>query len=158
MSKYDLPSKTFAGLEEKGLDAETIDGLWELFLAICGRWQNTRDPLSMRSRLLGFLSNRIELHPEYVSHYRSALTAIADLRREHGERAYEELFTSAKASNAPPQTPLQIARQLVSNEFIALQLSLGGFKEFTGAINYPGYIAGWNGDGPAPYRVYEPKK
>ena len=157
MSKYNLPAKTFAGLEETGLDAETIEGLWQLFVAICARWQNA-EPQTMRTRFIGFLSNRIELHPEYVSHYRLALTAIADLRRENGERAYEVLFTSPQAITTPPQTPLQIARQLVSNEFIALQLSLGGFKSFTGAINYPGYIAGWNGDGPAPYRVYEPKK
>ena len=157
MPKYDLPSKNFAGLEDKALDMQTVEDMWQLFVAICARWQNVSEPLAMKTRFLGFLSNRIELHPEYLSHYRTAAAVIAELRGVHGERTYEFVFTNPEANNAPPQTPLQITRQLVSNEFIALQLSLGGFKEFTGAINYPGYIAGWNGDGPAPYRSYEPQ-
>jgi hypothetical protein len=158
MPKYDLASKQFAGLEEESLDVDTVESMWQLFDAICARWHNVAEPLTLKTRFLGFLSNRIELHPEYVSHYRTAAAVLNELRGVHGEALYEFLFTNPEANNAPPQTPLQITRQLVSNEFIALQLSLGGFKEFTGAINYPGYIAGWNGDGPAPYRIYEPEQ
>jgi len=158
MPKYDLPSKHSAGFENDQLETETVESMWLLFAAICARWQNIAEPLTMKTRFLGFLSNRIELHPEYVSHYRTAATVITELREVHGDGAYEFLFTDPNANIAPPQTPLHITRQLVSNEFIALQLSLGGFKEFTGAINYPGYIAGWNGDGPSPYRTYEPEQ
>ncbi len=57
----------------------------------------------------------------------------------------------------PPVTPFQLTRQYVSNELIALQLSLGGFLRW-GAINYPGYFGGANVPGmPAPYRTMEEK-
>lgn len=128
MPKYDMPSKHFAGFAEEQLDAETVESMWQLFIAICVRWQNVAEPLTMKTRFLGFLSNRIELHPEYVSHYRTAAAVITELREVHGEGAYEFLFTNPEANSTPPQTPRQITRQLVSNEFIALQLSLGGFK------------------------------
>ncbi|HEV7404253.1 MAG TPA: hypothetical protein VGO11_15030 [Chthoniobacteraceae bacterium] len=156
MPKYDLQSNHFAGLEEDRLDAATIDALWQLFVRICERWQNVPSAAALRTRWLGFLSNRIEIDPLYVTHYRNAVAVIEELKRQPAiPAAYEFLLTDAEANNAPPQTPLQRTRQSVANEFIAFQLSVGGFKEFTGALNYPGYIAGWNGDGPAPYRTYE---
>lgn len=157
MHKYDLPARHGSPNAGDALDATTLDALWQLFSAICERWQNVAEPLTMKSRLLQFVHGRVLLRPEYASHYRTAAGVIAELQAEHGAQSFEFLFTDAAAGKAPPQTRLQITRQLVSNEFISLQLSLGSFKAFTGAINYPGYIAGWNGDGPAPYRTAQTK-
>src|SRR5882724_73565 len=112
MPKYDLPSKHSAGFENDQLETETVESMWLLFAAICARWQNIAEPLTMKTRFLGFLSNRIELHPEYVSHYRTAATVITELREVHGDGAYEFLFTDPNANIAPPQTPLHITRQL----------------------------------------------
>ena len=154
MSKYNLASRHFAAHEQIALDAKTVDGLWNLFLAICRHWANVSDPSTMKTRFLAFLSNRIEINANYATEYQRALEVIAELTQERGEQeAYAFLLTNPEANNPPPQTPLQRARQLVANEFITLQISLGGFKDFTGAINYPGYIAGVNGSGPAPYRI-----
>ncbi len=136
------------------LDPETVELLWQLFVKICDRWGNVPDSGTMKTRFLRFLSNRIKMNPAYLDHYRKAVKEIERLKQDTQiPDAYEHLFTNPEANNPPIQSSLQIARQLVSNEFISLQLSLGGFKEFTGAINYPGYIAGWNGDGPPPYRI-----
>lgn len=158
MQMYSLPSKQLAGLEESRLDEVLVGKLWEIFLAICKHWQNVADPETMKTRFLGFLSNRIELHPEYLSHYRTAVEEIDRLAAgSDRERAHLTLLTDPGLAKGAPDTGLKIARQKVSNEFISLQLSLGGFKSFVNAINYPGYISGWNGDGPAPYRTYEDK-
>jgi len=156
MQSYSLPSKQLAGVEESGIDEALIENLWGVFLAICRHWQNVPEPELMKTRFLGFLSNRIELHPEYLSYYRTAATEIERLAERSGrEQAYLELLTDPSLAKGEADTGLKIARQKVSNEFISLQLSLGGFKSFVGAINYPGYIGGWNGDGPAPYRTHE---
>lgn len=156
MPKFDLPGKQFAGLEEDTLSQEVIDGLWLLFSKICERWDNVPDVKALHSRWLGFLSNRIEMNPLYVTYYRNAVAVIEELKAQRGEAAaYEFLFTDPEANLSPPQTMLQQTRQMVSNEFISFQLSVGGFRKFTGATNYPGYIAGWNGEGEAPYRVYD---
>jgi hypothetical protein len=154
MSKYNIAARHFAGLEENALTPETVAGFWRLFVAICRQWDNVADPSTMQTRFRGFLGNRVERNPSYVMEYRNAVAVIAELTQERGEQeAYNFLLTNAEAAHSPPETPLQRARQRVANEFINLQLSLGGFRAFTGARNYPGYIAGVNGSGPAPYRT-----
>lgn len=154
MPKYDLSEKAFAALHEGELEPETVEKLWQLFRKICERWGNVPEPETMKTRFLRFLSNRIKMNKAYVTHYRTAVRVIDELKQKLGvDGAYEHLFTHPESNNPPHDSLLQQTRQLVSNEFISLQLSLGGFKAFTGAINYPGYIAGWNGDGPPPYRT-----
>ena len=99
----------------------------------------------MKSNFLVFGSNRIALNPNYLAKYRSAAAVIAELFAELGEAgAYEQLFTDAAASLSPPASKLARARQLVANEFVSLQMALGGFKAFGGAENYFGYIDGPN--------------
>ena len=133
-------------------DPQTLDQLWRLFVAIGRHWQNDDQPERMRSNWLVFVANRIRVDASYADEYATAAGVLRGLIAELGEPgAYEKLFTDADANVSPPATPLARARQKVSNEFVALQLALGGFKAW-GAVNYLGYIAGANVQGQVPYR------
>jgi hypothetical protein len=158
MTKYNLPSGHAMATDVSAIDRETAEAIWQLFRAICRRWGNVADPDSLKTRVASFLLNRIQLDACYVAEYREAVKVIEELALEHGglEAAYEVLLTDPLANMAPPFTKLQRARQKVANELISLQLALGGFAFFGQARNYPGYISGVNGSGPAPYRVYPP--
>ena len=140
--------------EEPLPDSRTLARLWGLFVALGTHWQNNEDPESMKSNFLVFITNRIRLDPSYADEYRNAAAVLDELITELGEtRAYEKLMTDPAANISPPATRIAHARQRVSNEFIALQLALGGFKAF-GATNYLGYISGPNIAGQPPYRIY----
>ena len=156
MSKYDLEVNhhPYEHQEEK-LDDETMESMWKLFVEIGEFWQNNERPEAMKSNFQVFIANRIHFDPNYRNEYRNAREVIDELIKELGERkAYEKLFTDPKAGISPPKTKFARARQLVSNEFIALQLALGGFKAFGGAKNYLGYIGGANIEGDTPYRRF----
>ncbi|MHB9429301.1 hypothetical protein ACYHND_16040 [Pseudomonas amygdali pv. morsprunorum] len=146
-----------ANLGAEPLATEVYEAMFELFEYICSFWNNLDNPQQFKSRLFVFMDNRIRLHPEYRSIYSSARLTMDELISSMGKAdAYKMLFTDAAANQAPPQTPLALVRQKVSNEFISFQVSQGGFKAFSGAINYPGYIAGAFIPGePAPYRDIE---
>jgi len=152
---YQHPINHPANLGAEPLAAPVYEAMYGLFEHICHFWGNLDDPRQYRSRLFVFMDNRIRLHPEYRSIYAHARLTLEELVESLGEeQAYRTLFTDPAANQAPPQTPLALTRQKVSNEFIAFQVSQGGFKRFTGAINYPGYIAGAFIPGePAPYRT-----
>jgi hypothetical protein len=144
-----------ANLGAQPLETEVYEAMFELFEQICSFWSNLNNPSQFKSRLFVFMDNRIRLHPEYRSIYSHAKTTMDNLVKDMGKAdAYKTLFTDTAANQAPPETPLALTRQKVSNEFIAFQVTQGGFKTFTGAINYPGYIAGAFIPGePAPYRT-----
>lgn len=142
--------------QEELPDERTMGSLWRLFEAIGRFWENDPHPEDMKSNFVVFLTNRIQLDPRYLDEYRNAAEVVEELVRELGAPAgYEKLFTDPQAMISPPTTKLARARQLVSNELVALQLSLGGFKAFGGAKNYLGYIGGANVDGAPPYRTPE---
>ena len=130
---------------------KTFEAMFDLFTQIGIFWGNLKDPEAYRSRLKVFMQNRIKLNPIYVEYYRIAEYEINQLIKAHGEQqAYEHLFT---LDTETASIPLSITREQVSNEFIAFQLSVGGFKAF-GAKNFPGYIGGAYIPGqPAPYRT-----
>jgi hypothetical protein len=108
MAKYDLSVSQLNRGEFDTLDQATVDGLWELFIAICDRWKNVPDPNAMRSRFSTFLSNRIEQDPRYVLEYQRAVEVIAELNQEKGRAgAYEFLLTDPGAGASPPNTRLQ---------------------------------------------------
>jgi hypothetical protein len=133
-------------------DGPTLERLWDLFTAIGRYWRTGGDPERMRSNWLVFVSNRLRTEPSYAHEYANAAAVLAALIAELGETAaYEKLFTDEAANTGEPKTPLARARQKVSNEFVALQLALGGFEAF-GAKNYLGFIAGANIAGDLPYR------
>lgn len=139
--------------QELALDQETLDTLWTLFEQIGVFWRNVEDSAPMKSRWLTFLANRIRSNPTYAYEYRRGAALMRRIVADLGEGAYPYLFTSSVAMISPPSTPLARLRQLVSNEFIELQLSLGGFASF-GAKNYPGYFGGAHIPGQlVPYRT-----
>ena len=138
------------------LDEAVFDSMWSLFCQIGQYWQNMDDPTPYRLQLYSFMLNRMSLRPIYRNYYITAAAVIHQLIEQYGEQqAYVVLFTDTEANKSPPETPLALTRQKVSNEFVALQLALGGFRSF-GAINYCGYIGGANIPGqPVPYRTFE---
>ncbi|MEZ4785261.1 MAG: hypothetical protein R3F28_14465 [Candidatus Kapaibacterium sp.] len=160
-SKYDMEALHHPYPYQEELPTQqTMDAMWRLFLAIGEFWEIDADIEAMSSNLVVFMSNRIQVNPTYVAEYANAEEVIDELISELGEaEAYKKLFTDPSANISPPTTKLARARQLVSNEFVALQLALGGFKTFGGAKNYLGYISGANIEGDTPYRTYtkEPK-
>jgi len=144
--------------QEELADPETMAGLWDLFVQIGKFWRNNAEPQAMRTNLVAFIENRIQLNPNYLDEYVNAVEVIKELVAELGEEnGYRKLFTDPEANISPPATRLARARQRVSNEFVALQLALGGFKALGGAKNYLGYIAGANIEGQTPYRLYQKK-
>ena len=157
MSEYNIEARNPLPDDQSLLDDNTTDDMWKLFLAICDYWKNVQNPGAMKSSLIVFMNNRIKHDPNYSNEYRNASAVIRELINELGEKAaYKKLFTDPAAGIAPPMTKLARVRQMVSNEFIVLQLALGGFKEFSSGegANYPGYFGGPNIDGQPPYRTY----
>lgn len=152
---YQTPAKHPLSADLPPLDESVFASMWTLFRHIGKYWQNMDDPSPYRSQLYSFMLNRINLRPIYRDYYLLAATVTRQLIEQYGEdQAYVYLFTDVDAAKAPPETPLALTRQKVANEFMALQLSLGGFKAF-GAVNYCGYIGGANIPGqPAPYRTF----
>jgi hypothetical protein len=157
MAKYNLEAHHHPYQHEEKLpDEKTMESMWNLFVEIGKFWKNNDHPEEMKSNFIVFISNRIQLDPNYVNEYKNAAEVIDELIEELGKReGYKKLFTDAQANISPPTTKLARARQLVSNEFVALQLALGGFKAFGGAENYLGYIGGANIKGQTPYRKYK---
>lgn len=138
------------------ISPELFESMWALFVSIASYWGTMADASLHRTQLLNFMANRIKLDPLYLVYYTTTANVLKELAEKFGAGAYQELFTNVAAgTEIPPQTPIGIARQRVSNEFISLHLAIGGFKAF-GAVNYPGFIGGPNipGDAP-PYRTGE---
>jgi hypothetical protein len=133
---------------------DVFEAMWQLFVQIGTFWKNMDHPAPYRSQLYTFMSNRIGLYPLYHDYYILAKEVMDQLVAERGvEAAYACLFTDPGAMECPPRTALAVVRQYVSNEFVAWQLALGGFKAW-GAKNYCGYIGGAFIPGqPAPYRT-----
>jgi hypothetical protein len=159
MALYNLEAR-FPVADENSIIKENLsESMWNLFVAIGKFWAEEIDVSFMKSNFLVFLSNRVEVDPNYRSEYKNAREVINELITEVGENeGYKKLLTDVAANIAPPTTRLARARQLVSNEFIILFLALGGFKKFgDGALNYPGYFGGANFENLPPYRTYEDK-
>ena len=138
------------------IDDDVFASMWDLFVHIGKFWGNMDDASPLRSELYSFMLDRIKLRPTYDQYYACAHRVMHELVRSRGaEQAYEYLFTDPDANQSPPETPVAVTRQMVANEFIALQLCLGGFKAF-GALNYCGYIGGANiPHVQIPYRTFE---
>lgn len=159
---YNIEAKYYVNEYYRQLDDHLIDKLWCLFEKICGYWKLTDDTSLWKSSFLVFISNRIETDLRYLAEYVNFGEVMDELKGELGEDpAYVRLFTDKLATIIPATTKLARARQLVSNEFIALALSLGGFRTFGRddipdgmPLNYQGYIGGMNREGNITYRTY----
>lgn len=136
------------------IDQAVYDAMWALFVAVGKYWGTIADPAPHRTQLLTFMLNRIKLNPLYTGYYATAADVLTRMQAQHGDAAYEMLFTDkAAASEDPPVSPLAVTRQRVSNEIVSLHVAVGGFKVF-GASNYCGYVAGANVPGQdPPYRT-----
>ncbi len=142
----------------RALDTPLLETLWNLFSHIAKRWDPDCATAPMKSNFLVFISNRIETDYHYLSDYRNAADMIQELANIEGSLSggMDRLLTDVVGSVQPPLTRLARARQFVSNEFVQLFLSLGGFKKYGSPLNYQGYIGGGNFPGRAPYRTYTP--
>ncbi|MGB3183562.1 MAG: hypothetical protein WBB45_19385 [Cyclobacteriaceae bacterium] len=135
-----------------------FEAMYELFTQIGIFWRNPPEREDLRSDLFTFMSNRMKISPVYLADYENAWEVLQEIIDEHGgnkNEAYADFFTMPVGQENISDTRIARARHMVSDEFIAFQLSVGGFKAF-GAANYPGYIAGANVPGQAPpYRSKE---
>jgi hypothetical protein len=161
MAKYNLEAKYFLQENLRKLDDAVLDKLWQLYAEICKFWETVEDPADMKADFLVFISNRIETDLRYLIEYVNYAEVIDELIKEFGaETAFKKLFTDTQANITPAFTNMARAKQLVVNEFIALNLALGGFRTFGDPsvpqgvpLNYPGYIGGMNRKGNIPYRT-----
>lgn len=154
MAKYNIDAKYMVANSLNELNEDAIEKLWKLFKSIDKFWGSDKNIDRMKSNFIVFLSNRIEIDYNYLAEYSNAIQVIEELISELGnEEAYIKLLTDPAANISPPTTRLARARQLVSNEFISLYLSLGGFKHFGSKLNYQGYFGGTNREKVIPYRT-----
>lgn len=137
------------------IDQKTFDSMFKLFTKIAEHWQLELPKSGQESQLLVFMQNRMKLNLSYYAEYKNAVCVIKEMTQQLGEeQAYIKLLTDPAAAITPPTTRLARARQKVSNEFITLALSIGGFKTF-GAKNALGFIGGANIKDQTPYRDYQ---
>ncbi len=136
---------------------DIFDAMWKVFLAIGKKWGELPEQERHRTQLYNFMANRIKLNPLHASYYEVAKELIEEFTKQDGHDAPYAMLLDLEWPNDenPPTTPLAVARQMVSNEFISLYLTLGGFKAY-GAKNYLGYIGGPYKEGaPVPYRTLD---
>ena len=101
------------------------------------------------------MQNRIKMNRTYYSDYKLTVNVLRELIQKFGKKqGFIKLLTNPAANIAPPRTKIARARQKVSNEFIVLAMSIGGFKSF-GAKNAIGHIGNANIKNKPPYRVYK---
>lgn len=147
----------YAFLEEESikLDSYVFDAMWKLFYHIVDFWKLDIHLESAKSQLLAFMENRIKIDLNYYADYKIAASVLRELSESFGEKkAYIKLLTDPSALIEPPTTKIARARQRVSNEFIILAISIGGFSSF-GAKNAIGHIGNANIENKPPYRVYK---
>ncbi|MCJ8288557.1 MAG: hypothetical protein HRT58_00885 [Crocinitomicaceae bacterium] len=153
--KYNRQAHHAADPADLVIPQALFNDMWELFVQIGKFWSTAEAQENFKSDLLVFMNNRIGMDPCYLYDYKNAAEVIKELINELGEeQGYESLFTDKSILDDPPTTLKARARQKVSNEFIVLYISLGGFKEF-GAENSLGYIGGANIKGKTPYRTID---
>jgi len=137
---------------------EDLQTLWKLFVAIGDHWEMREDARTYRLRHEAFLGNRIAMNPLYQGYYHKGCEALRSLIEQHGEEEAYRLLLGEQSGQPPPPLDsgsLEILRKRLVEEFIAVRLALGGFREF-GGINYRGYFGGALLPGaPAPYRTGE---
>lgn len=158
MEDYNIEKKNSINVDALSLQVDTIEILWALFEKIANYWNSNDDVEAMKSSFLIFISNRISIDLNYASYYSNTPKVITELTKEYKDdevKALEFLLTNSFINISLPTTPISQTRQYVTNEFITLYLSLGGFKTFGSNKNYPGFFGGANTEDYIPYRIYE---
>jgi hypothetical protein len=144
-----------------------VDGLWQAFVAIGDAWQNTvHESAGLRSSWLDFVVEKCTTRPSYIGEYVAALEVFDELVEMYGEvEAFPKMFfESGVDSSTPPLTRLAHAKQFVIDEFIRVQIVIGGFKDFItpdppemrpdNIVNHRAFIAGSRYNRVKPVRVY----
>jgi len=95
--------------QEELADPKTMAGLWDLFVQIGKFWRNNAEPQAMRTNLVAFIENRIQLNPNYLDEYVNAVEVINELVAELGEEdGYRKLFTDPEANISSSYGTFQI--------------------------------------------------
>ena len=145
----------FVQEETVRIEKPVFEAMWRLFNHIVEFWKLDIHLKSAKSQLLSFMQNRIKMDLNYYSDYKATTNVLIELSRKYGEKkGHIKLLTDPAANIAPPMTKMAQARQRVSNEFIILAISMGGFKTF-GPLNALGHIGNANMKQKFPYRVYQ---
>lgn len=121
--------------------------LWKLFVAISEEWQ-IGNVLSFRSGWLEFIQVKMSSPPDFTAEYSNAASVVEELLHVYGDPAgYRMLLIDHGIPTGAPQTRLAHAKRFVVDEFIRVQILLGGFKSFVDPadheeVNYRGYMGG----------------
>jgi len=164
--KQQLASRLMHAEPRQLSDAE-IDGLWRIFVAIGANWKNTvHESAGLKSSWLEFVTQKSTIRPSYVAEYVSALEVVDELIEMYGAEAFSNLFFRNGIPRNSLDTRLAHAKHFVVDEFIRVQITTGGFKDFVPRktpaereapeiTNYNGFIAGSRYNRIKPVRTYK---
>lgn len=146
---------------EQVLTKTELEILWKLFVAIGNEWQIENVP-SFRSAWLEFVQVKMSSPPDFTAEYSNAASVVEELLHVYGNPAgYRMLLINHGIPAGPPETRLAHAKRFVADEFIRVQILLGGFKSFVDPadheeVNYRGYMGGSRYQRLRPVRRFRP--
>lgn len=132
---------------EQVLSKIELEMLWKLFVAISNEWR-IENVMAQRSGWLEFVAVKMESSPDFTAEYSNAASVVEELLSVYGDPAgYRMLLIDHGIAPGPPQTRVAHAKRFVVDEFIRVQIVLGGFKSFVDPaerdeVNYRGYMGG----------------
>lgn len=141
-----IPAQLLVKVEQVLTHAE-LETLWKLFLAIGAEWRIENVP-SFHSAWLEFIEVKTNSAPDFTAEYSNAASVVNELLFVYGDPAgYRMLLINHGLTPGPPETRLAHAKRFVADEFIRVQILLGGFKSFVDPAdrdeaNYRGYMGG----------------
>ena len=120
--------------------------LWQLFAEINQAW-SLGGVENYKSSWLEFVETKISTSPNFTAEYSNAASVVRELIDVFRNDAFKMLFFHNGIPSGPPITRLAHAKKFVVDEFIRVQIVLGGFKAFVKEsdkeqANYRGYIGG----------------
>lgn len=153
-----VPPQLLIEREQRMTKAEEQQ-LWELFVAIAEAWE-IEDVGNLKSGWLEFIVSKTTTSPSYTTEYSNATSVMGELKYIYGESAFSMLLFKSGVGGGPPTTRLAHAKHFVVDEFIRVQVLLGGFKSFIPRedrpqANYNGYMAGSRYNRLARVRAYQ---
>ena len=132
---------------DEALTDEEHDLLWELYVAIGVNWE-IADVANQRSSWEEFIREKTTQPPSFVAEYSNAAAVVREVTGLYGsEKGFRMLFFKHGLSEGAPLTKLAHAKTFVIDEFMRIQMLLGGFKSFVAeedkeVANYEGFMGG----------------
>lgn len=139
------------------------DRLWDLYGAIARNWE-IPDVANQRSSWEEFIREKTGQPPCFVAEYSNAVAVVREVTALYGEEAgFRMIFLKHGLPAGPPLTRLAHAKAFVVDEFMRIQVLLGGFKSFVAdedkeLTNYEGYMGGSRYNRRPTVRPYRAKK